>query len=121
MHYRILLTPQGRGRYLARHGERVLHHMTDQPLFDCARVLLRDGAKPSSTISTVHENGTVAMASTIGTAARLTVSETDDRGPVFAPYREFKNASAVFRERDGATADLAPARGAAGGLVRKRL
>lgn len=117
--YMITVTPQGRGRFLARHGEKVLHHSTTQPLLDCARTLLEQGAKSKDRIWITHDGSTISLGSTIGKAAKLTVLESDKTGPVFVPYRPFDVERVA--ERVAATAVSRAARGEGGGLARKRL
>jgi len=64
------------GRFVACLGERVLHTATRQPLLDCARILLGEGADPTARIEMRHAGAEyVALSSTIGAAARLTVKE----------------------------------------------
>jgi hypothetical protein len=89
MRFDILVTPQGRGRYMARLGERVICVSTRQPLLDAARVLLAEGVAPEARIAMRHEGSPhVALSSTVGKAAKLTVVERDrGNGPVFGQWK----------------------------------
>ena len=77
------------GRFIACLGERVLHSATRQPLLDCARILLGEGADPTARIEMRHAGAEyVALSSTIGAAAKLTVVERDQgNGPVFEEWK----------------------------------
>lgn len=64
---------------------------SDQPLFDGARALVAEGYPPDMPITTRWAGSPhIAMRSTIGEAAKLTVWETDN-GPVFARYRPMES------------------------------
>lgn len=90
--FEIIVTPAapfGRGRFVARLGGRVLLPATRQPLLDCARVLLGEGASPTDRIEMRHDGSPhVALRSTIAAAAKLTVEEGPDRGPVLVLWRD---------------------------------
>ena len=79
------------GRFIACLGERVLHSATRQPLLDCARILLGEGADPTARIEMRHAGAEyVALSSTIGAAAKLTVEELTNNGvPRFRTWRAF--------------------------------
>jgi hypothetical protein len=77
------------GRFIACLGERILHTATRQPLLDCARILLGEGADPMARIEMRHAGAEyVALSSTIGAAAKLTVAERDrGNGPLFEQWK----------------------------------
>jgi hypothetical protein len=56
------------------------------PMLSSARILLERGASPDDQLTMSHAgSATVAMRSTVGVAAKLTVKE-DNSGPRFRPY-----------------------------------
>jgi len=60
-----------------------------QPLLDTARVLLAEGVPPETSNAMQHKgSATIAMTSTVGEAAKLTVEEESD-GPRFRKWRPF--------------------------------
>lgn len=69
--------PAKPGVYEATVDERVLCR-SRQPLYDGARVLMREGANPGEVIEARHEGGCVSMRVTVRYAAMWTVS---DKGP----------------------------------------
>ena len=87
--HEIVVEPRGEGLFLARYGDRILRKSTRQPLLDCARVLLREGADPKAMIEMRHHGSDhVAMKAPIWAAAKLTVAERDaSYGPVFEPWK----------------------------------
>jgi hypothetical protein len=86
--WHIVVSPASTpGRFEARlDGELLCAART--PLLSAARVLLDRGASPTDTITMRHAGShTVAMRSTVGVAAKLTVDETSGNGtPRFRPY-----------------------------------
>lgn len=66
------------------------------PLLSAARKLQRRGVRDDAVLAMRHAGSdVVAMRTTVGAAARLTVVERDHgNGPTFAPYRAF-SADAV--------------------------
>lgn len=88
MHSPVTITtrPLGRGRFEARHGERVLCVSSRQPLLDVARVLLAEGMPADTRITMRHAGANHdALSSTVGNAAKLEVKEDVD-GPRFVPF-----------------------------------
>jgi hypothetical protein len=74
----ITITPQGCGRFKVRLGRRLVLESSAEPLLDSARVLADMGVPPDTRIAMRHPGANnVALSSTIGQAARLTVD--DDR------------------------------------------
>ncbi|WP_293854452.1 hypothetical protein [uncultured Alsobacter sp.] len=68
-------------------GERLV--TTATPFFDAARYFLRRGARPSTPIVMRHQGSDeIAMRSTVGAAARLTVKDSP-HGPVFVKWKPF--------------------------------
>ena len=83
-------TSQRRGKFSAHLGDdRKLLSSSRQPLLDVARVLLAEGIPPDPRIAMQHKgSATIAMTSTVGVAAKLTVEEESD-GPRFRKWRPF--------------------------------
>jgi len=83
----ITISPAGRGRFRASLG--TCHLCTsDTPFLSAARALLRDGVDPATPLAMTREgNDTVDIRSTVGAAARLTVLENEQTGPIFRPHR----------------------------------
>jgi hypothetical protein len=78
----IEITHTSGGYYAARLNDRILTKQTLTPLLTSARILLREGADPSTPIQMRHKGSdTIALRATIVTAARLSVRET----PLSAP------------------------------------
>jgi hypothetical protein len=79
--------PKRPGRYAAKLGETVLVSSTRQPFLDGCRALLATGHSPD-TIAVMRHAGssTDSLRGPIRAAAKLTVRETDDRGPLFETY-----------------------------------
>jgi hypothetical protein len=84
----IVMPVDRRGRFTARLGDRVILKSSRQPLLDAARILA-EGVAPSTRIAMRHAGANhVALRSTVGTAARLTVAERNKgNGPVFEPWK----------------------------------
>jgi hypothetical protein len=81
----VIVDPIGLGRFRASLGDRVLCE-SRTPLLGAARVLLAEGVDPATPLAMRHRTSdTIAMRSTVGAAARLSV---DEYGPRFVPYRE---------------------------------
>lgn len=79
------------GKFRACLGERVLHAGSRQPLLDCARILLGEGIDPQARIGMRYAGADdVALTSTVGAAAKLTVRENDWEGPRFVPWAPFE-------------------------------
>src|SRR5262245_16170826 len=117
--YRISVTPQGRGRFLARYNGKVLHQSTTQPLFDCARILVEPGAKEEDCRWMEDGVGVISISSAGGEAAKLTGLGGEKSGPAFGPCRAFDPVR--MGGRGAAEADARAARGGGRGLTRKRL
>ena len=82
----IIVTPQGAGQFMACLGERIILKSSRQPLLDAARVLLAEGVDPQARIQMRHAGANhVALSSTVGKAAKLTVDEHN--GTVFAKWK----------------------------------
>jgi hypothetical protein len=80
-----------RARFIAHLdvGGRVLGAFAD-PLCSCARLLLAEGVLPETALRLRHAGSTmVALTSTVGTAARLSVRETGDGKPRFGTWKPF--------------------------------
>src|SRR5262249_23245488 len=66
-----------------------------QPLLDAARVLLAQGIPPETPLAMQHKgSATIAMTSTVGEAAKLTVEE-EPGGPRFRKWRQFPASRSV--------------------------
>lgn len=80
---------EGRSQYTAHIGARVVVKSSLTPFLAAARVLLA-GGYPAKTKITMRraQDGIDCLSSTVGKAAKLTVSERDDtrHGVVFAPW-----------------------------------
>ena len=109
----IIITPQGAGRFMAWLGERVILESSRQPLLDAARFLLGEGVPPDTRIAMRHEGSPhVALSSTVGKAAKLTVDEHN--GTVFAKWKphSLSAAPSSIRFDEEAVPRQPPARGA---------
>jgi hypothetical protein len=93
----IMVRPVGRGRYAAHLDDRELCR-SETPFFSAARVLLAQGYDPSTVLAMSHEgSATVAIRSTIGRAAGLTVDEPPKGGIRIVRLRNTV-ANGVFTE-----------------------
>ena len=110
----IIVKPAGRGRFCAMVGGRMLVIMSRTPFLTAARVLLADGVDPATPIRMRHEGSSViALRSTVGEAASLTVVERDDgkTAPRFRPFKEYPaNNSGIAKDGDSALAGTDGAR-----------
>ena len=99
---RIVLHPaEGKpGRYRALWDGK--HLVTSrEPLYSSARVLLAEGLDPETVLEAQHAGSPiVAMRSTIGEAARWTVSETDKGGLRKRLWQPFPNPTQQGPERN---------------------
>jgi hypothetical protein len=85
----LVVAPAGAGKFTARLDGRELCVST-KPFLDAARVLMVEGVDPETVLQMRHEGSTtVALRSTVGTAAGLTVLEGDLR-PRFARWQAFE-------------------------------
>jgi hypothetical protein len=83
----IHVTPLSGGYYAACVDDRILTKQTLTPLLTSARVLLAEGFDPASPIEMKRKGSDiVALRSTIGSAAKLTVRETARAGPMFVRH-----------------------------------
>jgi hypothetical protein len=88
----ITVTPLRRGRFAACLDGRLLCH-SRTPFLSAARVLQREGVPDETPITMRHEGEIeVALRSTVGAAAKLTIVENEREGPRFARYRPFSAA-----------------------------
>ena len=110
-HHRIDLEPAyridpctGQG---AGHGrDRMFHEggfigESRQPAFDAARYLLAKRLALPSDKLTTYRNGTPCLYTTVGRAAKLTVTETGKSGPRIVAYRDPAEKFEALRGRDG--------------------
>lgn len=82
----ITITPKGQ-LYEARLGGDILT-TSRTPFLSSARALLERGHSPDTVLTMRHAGEEmIALRGTIGTAAPLTVTESDTAGPRFARYR----------------------------------
>ena len=89
-------TSQWRGKFSAHllDGRKLLSS-SRQPLLDAARVLLAQGIPPETPLAMQHKgSATIAMTSTVGEAAKLTVEE-EPGGPRFRKWRPFPASRSV--------------------------
>jgi hypothetical protein len=94
---RLVVRPVSRGSYAAHLDDRELCR-SSTPFFAAARVLLAQGYDPSTVLAMSHEgSATVAIRSTIGRAAGLTVDEPPKGGIRFVRLRNTV-ANGVFTE-----------------------
>jgi hypothetical protein len=64
------------------------------PLFDAARTLLAEGVDPATPVAMRHAGADHdALRTTVRTAARLTVADSNQGKPVFKPYRPYNGPS----------------------------
>lgn len=96
----ITVASAGPGRYSASLDGRELCR-SRLPFFDAARVLQAEGTEGNTLLEMLWE-GTdrIALRSTVGAAAGLTVVENERLGPALAPYRPFAVAR-VARQPHG--------------------
>lgn len=88
MSINITACPLGDGRFFAYLGNRPPCKATSTPFYSAARVLLDEGVSPDTVLTMRHEGSSiVSMRSTIGEAARLTVTEEDKKGLRVRKYR----------------------------------
>jgi hypothetical protein len=83
-------TSQRRGKFSAHllDGRKLLSS-SRQPLLDAARVLPAQGIPPETPLAMQHKgSATIAMTSTVGEAAELTVKEKPN-GPKFQKWEPF--------------------------------
>jgi hypothetical protein len=89
-------TSQRRGKFSAHllDGRKLLSS-SRQPLLDAARVLPAQGIPPETPLAMQHKgSATIAMTSTVGEAAKLTVEE-EPGGPRFRKWRPFPASRSV--------------------------
>ena len=89
-------TSQWRGKFSAHllDGRKLLSS-SRQPLLDAARVLLAQGIPPETPLAMQHKGSAIiAMTSTVGEAAKLTVEE-EPGGPRFRKWRPFPASRSV--------------------------
>jgi hypothetical protein len=89
----LVLVPHKRfGRYVALLDDEKITKPTRQPFFDAARTLLGRGWNPDTVLEASHEGSAiVAMRSTIGEAAKWTITEADRGGlqkRLWHPYED---------------------------------
>jgi hypothetical protein len=78
------------GKYTAHHDGRLVVADVKEPFLDAARVLLAQGLDPAARyVMRRSSDGPDALVSTLGQAARLTVSDNDTEGPVFRPWKPY--------------------------------
>jgi hypothetical protein len=96
-------TSQRRGKFSPHLPDgRPLLSSSRQPFLDAARVLLAEGA-----IAMRHRgSATIAMTSTVGEAAKLTVKEGPN-GPRFRKWRPFPADRSARTDRTGSLRNLA--------------
>jgi hypothetical protein len=87
----IVIAPAGDQRnadvFTAHHGDTLLA-TSRTPFFDGARKLLERGADPADVLTMRHRGSdTVSLRARVGTAAKLTVHETN-AGPRYLPWRD---------------------------------
>lgn len=83
----IVASPAERGRYHAHLDGRLLT-TSYTPFFAAARILQAEGVLPQEPLTMTHEGSdVVCLTSTVGEAARLTVEDGKNSGPLLRPYR----------------------------------
>lgn len=94
---RLVVRPVGRGRYAALlDGQEICR--TETPFFSAARQLLSQDYDPSMVLAMSHEgSATIAIRSTIGRAAGLTVDEPP-KGGIRIVHLRNTVANGVFTE-----------------------
>ena len=94
------------GTFWPIYGGEKLTNATRQPFFDGARALLADGVNPEWTLIGRHEGSqTIALQSTVGEAAKWSVSEPDRGKCTRIPYQPYKPGSSATA--DSPDADVA--------------
>jgi len=84
----IIVRSLGDGHFRPYVGSRPLGRATSTPFYSAARVLLSEGVSPDTVITMQHEGSSIiSLRSTIGKAARLTVTEEDRKGLRIKEYR----------------------------------
>ena len=90
--------PSGIGRFEARlDGDDRVLCVSRTPFFDVARELLADGYDPDTTLIMRHAgSGTNSLRAKLGTAASLTIEETD-YGPKLRRWKPFSTLAVDLR------------------------
>jgi len=98
----LVIYPLGRGVFRVECDGRLICGRTDQPLLDGARVLQAEGVSQGALVSMRHAGSEHrSLTSTVGAAAKLTISETPGEGPRFAPYRPYSRTVASPSDFEG--------------------
>jgi hypothetical protein len=85
----ITISKASRNAYRVAIGNNyVLLEKARCPFLEAARKLVAEGlADPDDTLQMRTADGPVSLVGKVGDAAKLTVIETEERGPYFAPYK----------------------------------
>ena len=105
----IIVSPAGRGNFVAHLDGRQLCNATRSPFFTAARQLLSDGMDADTKIIMRHAGSdTDCLTSTIGAAAKLSVKE--DRGRLqFVPWEPFpRRVKATASQKAEGLPEIAP-------------
>ena len=104
----ITITALGRGLYAAHHAGHRLLAASSQPFLDGCRVLLSEGWPPDTPVAMAHAGSPhIALRSTVGKAAALTVSEA--HGARFERWKAFSSSAVAPLVRSGTDPAPTPA------------
>ena len=110
----IIVRSLGDGHFRPYVGSRPLSRATSTPFYSAARVLLSRGVSPDTVITMQHEGSSIiSLRSTIGKAARFTVTEEDRKGLRIKEYRpptfeQYQQRGSVRKGRQSRTPPLEP-------------
>jgi hypothetical protein len=89
------------GKYSAHHNGRLVVANSTQPFLDAARVLLAQGLDPGARyVMRRSPDGSDALISTLGQAAKLAVREDDRVGPMFVRHQPMAEEARAALRRD---------------------
>lgn len=99
MIHRIQLTANKHGKANMEY-EGVVIGISNEPLFDAARILLNSGKADAEHVIETYRGKTRCMSAKVGLASKLTVRETDaGDGPRFVTWKASPYALATCRYR----------------------
>ena len=97
----IKVVPTGRGLFDAFDGSgHLIAESTRTPFFASARVFAAKGFDPKTRIVMIAPSGTPSLASTVGHAAGLAISESESHGPRVVKFRPMAGLKIPPREED---------------------
>ena len=86
----IDIEAKGRAKFNAYFGDSLIVERSATPFLDAARVLQSMGYPDDTIITQTHQGSdTIGLTSTIGKAAKLSLTERDDKGLRYEAYRPY--------------------------------